>query len=106
MKYAVIKDGSHQYIVSKGDKPEVQLKQVKDEDQIEFKDVLLYVDGKKIEVGTPLVKGVTVTAKVETALIKDKKVTMVRRMHRTGYHTRRGHRQKYTVVKVSDITKA
>ena len=61
MKKAVIVSGGHQFIVSENEKLKVEL--VGDEKKLTF-EPLMIIDGEKIQVGQPVVKGVVVEAKV------------------------------------------
>lgn len=102
MRYAVIQDGSKQYQVSEGDKLMIERRNAKPGDEIAFKEILLYADGDQIKVGAPLVQGVTVRATVDSE-IKADKVTGIKFRKREGYRRKTGHRQKYTVLKVTGI---
>jgi large subunit ribosomal protein L21 len=104
-KLAIIKDGGKQYEVKEGLKLNLERKNVKPGDEIEFKEILLYVDGNDVKIGAPLLSGITVKAKVEGE-IKAPKVTSIRFHRRTGLRVERGHRQKYTTVKVTGIITA
>lgn len=102
-KYAIVKDGSKQYQVVVGGKLLIERKEAKPGDEIEFKEILLYGDGKNIQVGQPTLNGIEVKAIVEGE-IKNKKVTGIKFRKREGYRRKRGHRQKYTKVKITSIT--
>lgn len=69
---------------------------------ITFDRVLLVQDGKKVEVGTPLVKGFTVTGKILDHL-KGDKVIVFKKKRRKGYAVKNGHRQQYTKVQIEKI---
>ena len=76
--YAIIKTGGKQYKVSEGDTLFVEKLGVKDGDTVTFDEVLAVGGGDSLKVGAPLVDGATVTAKVETAEGKGKKVIYAR----------------------------
>lgn len=102
MKKAVITTGSKQYLVTEGQEIEVEL--LKDASKkVEF-NALLVIDDKNIEVGTPEVKGATVSADVITADVQTDKVTSIRYKAKKRVHTVRGHRQHKTVLKISKIS--
>jgi large subunit ribosomal protein L21 len=65
--------------------------------------VLLLVDGPDVTSDPGRLSGASVTAEVlgET---KGPKVTIMKFKNKTGYRRRQGHRQKYTQVKVTDIS--
>jgi len=96
---AVIKTGGKQYLVSPGDKIEVE-KLDKDKEVI-FDKVLLVEKNKKLEIGNPLVKA-KVTAKV-LKQGKGKKVTILKYKPKTRYKVKKGHRQPYTQVEITGI---
>jgi large subunit ribosomal protein L21 len=100
VKKAVIATGGKQYIVSEGDVIEVELLDA--DKTVEF-DTLLVIDGDKTDVGTPLVKGVKVTADVVEQSVKADKVMAIRYKAKKRVHTVRGHRQKHTQIKISKI---
>ena len=99
---AVIKTGGKQYIVSPGDKIKIEKIDKKEGSEITFKDVLLLEKQKKIEIGTPKVKGAKVIAKI---LKQDraKKVTVLKYKSKTRYKVKRGHRQPFTQVEITKI---
>ncbi|MBU0630748.1 MAG: 50S ribosomal protein L21 [Candidatus Margulisbacteria bacterium] len=98
--YAIIQTGGKQYKVTKGDIMEIEL--IDNQSQVTFKDVLLVVDGDKVSVGTPHVKGASVLAKV-VGTGKDNKVTTFKYKRKTNYHRTIGHRQPYTRIQVEEI---
>lgn len=69
---------------------------------VKFDRVLLFADDKSVKVGTPIVKGISVEAKV-LGHAKDEKVMVFKKKRRKGYRVRRGHRQQYTEVEITKI---
>ena len=101
MKKAVVKIGGKQFVVAEKETLLVDLLQ---EGTKELTlDALLVIDGDKTTVGTPTVKGVTVTAKVVEDLVKGEKVRVIRYKAKKRVHTETGHRQKYSKVEISSI---
>lgn len=101
MTKAVVKVGGKQYIVAE---KETLLVDLLPEGTKELKlDALLTIDGDKTTVGTPLVKGVTVSAKVVDELVKDDKVVAIRYKAKKLVHKQMGHRQKYSRIEVVSI---
>jgi large subunit ribosomal protein L21 len=80
----------------------VDLKDVKQGDEMFFDDVLLYADGDDVRIGTPVVQGVRVRALVE-ANEKARKVTTIKFRRRKDFQKTKGHRQKMTRVKITEI---
>ncbi len=67
-----------------------------------FDRVLLFSGDKDVKIGNPILKGVSVKAKV-LAHVKDDKVIVFKKKRRKGYRLLRGHRQRYTEVEIMDI---
>ena len=66
-------------------------------------DALLVIDGDKIKVGTPTVKGSSVKAKVIEAEVKGDKLRVIRYKSKKRVHKETGHRQKYTKIEITSI---
>ena len=66
---AVIRAGGKQYKVEKGDKVKIEKLDKDAGKSIKINDVLMIIDGKKVTVGTPIVKDAHVNAKIELSLI-------------------------------------
>lgn len=101
MKKAVIATGNKQYVVAEGDQVEVELLKT-DAKSVSF-DALLVIDGEKISVGTPAVEGVKVAADVVDPSVKGDKVTSIRFKAKKRVKKVQGHRQQYTVLKITSI---
>ena len=102
MKKAVVKVGGKQFIVSE---KETLLVDLLPQGTKELKlDALMLIDGDKVEVGTPIVKGVKVSAKVVDKLVKGEKIRVIRYKAKKRVHKENGHRQKYTKIEIASIT--
>ncbi len=101
--YAIVRDGGHQYRVSKGDRVLLQVRDAKAGDVLELADVLLLHDGTKAKVGAPKVAGAKVVAKVLEGERKGRKIRSYYYRRTEGYHRTVGHRQKYTLVEIQEI---
>ena len=103
MSFAVIQTGGKQYKVKASDILKIEkLKNSKPESKIEFNEVLVYGDGKTLEVGSPLVKG----AKVEAELVKNSKnrtILIFKKRRRQNSRRKNGHRQGYSLIKIKKI---
>ena len=64
--------------------------------------MLLTDDNGKVNVGSPLVKGISVTAKVMEHL-KGDKVIVFKKKRRKGYKVKNGHRQYLTKLEIEKI---
>jgi large subunit ribosomal protein L21 len=100
---AIIKTGGKQYIVSKDDVIKIEkIKNVNENDEITFDNVLLAFDKDNVKVGTPTVKDVAVKG-IVTEIKKDKKVTIRKYKNKTRYRKTIGHRQIKAKVKITSI---
>lgn len=100
--FAVIKTGGKQYLVQSGQKLKVEKLDAKEGGKIVFDEVLLVSDDKKAEIGTPLVKG----AKVEAKVLKQgraRKVIVFKYHSKTRYRKKKGHRQHFMEIEVTRI---
>ena len=102
--YAIVKDGGHQFRVAKGDRVRLELRPVKEGDTLELPDVLLLHDGTQAKVGAPRVAGAKVVTKVLDPYLKGKKIRSYYYRRSEGFHRTLGHRQKYILVEIQDIT--
>jgi large subunit ribosomal protein L21 len=101
--FAVLKTGGKQYRVQAGDVLRVELIAAATGEKVQFNDVLM-VGGDKPVLGAPLVKGAAVQAEVIEGEIKaDKVITYWKRRRKHSSQRTRGHRQKLTLVRITDI---
>ncbi len=101
--YAIIEDGAHQYKVQEGDRLEVQLRDLTDDQKaIEFDKVLMIGDGAKSKIGRPYVSGAKVAATIQRE-IKGDKLVIQKIRRRKNYRLRKGHRQRYLQVTIDKI---
>ena len=101
MKKAVVKVGGKQFIVSEKETLLVDLLP-QGTKELEL-DALMLINGDKVEVGTPVVKGVKVSAKVVDELVKGEKIRVIRYKAKNRVHKENGHRQKYTKIEIASI---
>lgn len=100
---AVVKVGGKQYIVR--EKETLLVDRLPDGTKELTLDALMLIDGDKSTVGTPLVKGVSITAKVVDEEVKGDKLRIIRYKAKKRVHTETGHRQKYSRIEVGKIGK-
>ena len=103
--YAVIKTGGQQFRVAKGDKLSIQKLDAEAGKSITLDEVMMINDGKTAKVGTPLVNGAKVTAKVIEQTRGDK-VVIFKKKRRQNYRRTKGHKQHLTVIEITDIKAA
>ena len=95
---AVVKISGKQYLVSEKESLLVDL--LPEGTKELTLDALLVIDGDKIKVGTPTVKGSSVKAKVVEAEVKGDKLRVIRYKSKKRVHKETGHRQKYTKIEI------
>lgn len=100
--YAVIKTGGKQYKVQEGDTIRVEKLDGKEGDEIKLDFVLILTDGEKVTVGTPMVKGASVSAIVKTQG-RGEKIKIIKFKRRKQYRRQAGHRQAYTELAITGI---
>ncbi|WEV55051.1 50S ribosomal protein L21 [Leuconostocaceae bacterium ESL0723] len=98
MAYAVIVTGGKQYKVTEGDTIYVEKLAAAEGDKVTFDQVVL-TDSK---IGTPFVEGAKVEGTVEKQG-KQKKVVTFKYRPKKNSHTKQGHRQPYTRVKIDSL---
>ncbi len=101
--YAIIDIGGKSYKVAKDAEVLIDLREAKEGDKLSFETVTLFRDDKEIKVGQPYVAKMKVEAKVVDPLVKDDKKTVFKYKNKTNYRVKTGHRQKYTLIKITDI---
>jgi large subunit ribosomal protein L21 len=101
MTKAVVKVGGKQYIVT--EKETLLVDRLPEGTKELTLDALLTIDGNKTTVGTPLVKGVKVSAKVTEPEVKGDKIRVIRFKAKKRVHKETGHRQKYSQIEITSI---
>ncbi|MGJ8629378.1 MAG: 50S ribosomal protein L21 [Sulfitobacter sp.] len=100
--FAVIKTGGKQYKVASGDMLRVERIAANAGETVQFNDVLM-VGGDKPVLGAPMVKDAGVQAEVVDQIKGDKVINFVKRRRKHSSKRTKGHRQKLTLVKITDI---
>lgn len=100
--YAVVKTGGKQYRVSAGEKLKIEQIAAEVGQEILLEEVLLVADGDALKMGTPLVAGAKVKAKVLKHGRGDK-VHIYKMKRRKHYRKSQGHRQNYTEIEILGI---
>lgn len=98
---AVVKIGGKQYLVTEKETLMVDL--LPEGTKELTLDALLVIDGDKTTVGTPVVKGVKVAAKIVDEKVAGDKLRVIRYKSKKRVHKETGHRQKYTKIEIASI---
>src|SRR5690348_16145941 len=99
--FAVIKTGGKQYRVAADDVLEVARVAGEPGDIVEFGEVLA-VGGDSVSLGGPTVAGATVAAEV-IEHVRGPKVIAFKKRRRKNSRRKRGHRQEFTLVRITEI---
>jgi len=100
--FAVIKTGGKQYKVQSGDVLRVEKLAADAGEKVQFNDILM-LGGDSTVIGTPFVAGAGVQAEVVEQVKGDKVIHFVKRRRKHSSQRTKGHRQKLTLVKVTEI---
>lgn len=100
--YAIVEVGARQYNIKTGDIIEVEKLDAVEGKGLKLDKVLLYAKDKTIEVGTPYLKGVVVTA-VVLKTGKGEKLISFKYRRRKNSHWKKGHKQKTSRLKIEEI---
>jgi len=100
--YAIVDIAGQQFKVEKGQEIFVHRLEDKEGSKVNFDGVLLLEEDGKVSVGTPFVKGISVSAKI---LSHDKgdKITVFKKKRRKGYQKENGHRQYLSKIQIEEI---
>ena len=101
--FAIVNIAGKQYRVAEGDQIKVALLDTEAGKKIKFEDVLLADDGKKVQVGKPTIKGMSVSGTVLDHG-RDRKVIVFKKKRRKGYRRKNGHRQDFSLVQIDKIS--
>ena len=93
--------GGKQYTVAEGDVLYIEKLNAEAEATVKF-EVLAVLDGENTKIGTPVVEGAAVEAKV-VKNGKAKKVTVFKYKPKKNEKKKIGHRQPYTKVEITKI---
>jgi large subunit ribosomal protein L21 len=99
--YAIFETGGKQYKAGKGDIVFVEKLDGEPGKLVSF-DALVVADGDDIKIGTPIVEGAKVRAKI-VEHGKEKKVVMFKYKPKRNYRKKQGHRQPFTKIRITSV---
>ncbi len=99
--YAIIETGGKQIKVEEGQAIYIEKLTANEGETVTF-DKVLFVGGDNVKVGSPLVDGASVSAKVEKQG-RGKKLVVFKYKAKKNYRRKQGHRQPYTKVVIEKI---
>ena len=100
--YAIVEIAGQQFKVEKGRKLYVHRLQGDEGSSLSLDRVLLTDNDGQVNVGSPVVKGATVTATILKHL-RDDEVIVFKKRRRKGYQVQNGHRQYLTQIQIDEI---
>lgn len=100
--YAVFKTGGKQYKIKEGDILRIEKIAGEVGTDISFDKVLMFADGKNINVGVPILDSVEINGHI-LEQGKSKKIIVFKYKRRKRYRRKQGHRQQYTAIKIDSI---
>ncbi|MFR0586900.1 50S ribosomal protein L21 [Bifidobacterium pseudolongum] len=100
--YAIVKAGGHQEKVEVGDTILVNRLAAKKGETVEFP-VVLVVDGSKVTIAAADLAKISAKGEVVEDEAKGPKIRIQKFKNKTGVARRKGHRQKLSIVKITEI---
>ena len=100
--YAVVESGGKQYRVQEGEILRVEKIPGDIGNSVTFDKVLMFSDGAKVNIGSPILEGVAVNGHI-VEQGKTKKIIVFKYKKRKRYRRKQGHRQQYTAIQIDSI---
>ena len=100
--HAIFEDGSHQFRVREGDRIIVDRREGDPGSELVFSKVLLLSGDGAPQIGTPVIEGARVVAKIVDQF-RSKKIIIQKFRRRKNVRRRKGHRQPYTLVQITSV---
>ena len=102
--YAIVRTGGHQYRVAPGDTITVEKLDAEPGSSVELGEVLMVMDDNKgVQIGSPLVSGAKVLARV-VGQDKGHKLVVFKYKPKKRYRRKIGHRQSLTRLSITEIS--
>ena len=102
MKFVIVEQGGKQYRAAEGKTIEVDRLPNEVGETVTLEGVLLSVNDDDVKIGTPLIEGAKVQAKVLNHF-KGRKILVFKYRPKQRYRVKTGHRQQYTRLLVESI---
>ncbi len=101
--FAIINIAGKQFRVEEGDQIKVPHLSTDAGKSLAFDKVLLVNDGKKVQLGSPLLSNASISATV-VEHGRGRKIRIFKKKRRKGYRRNNGHRQNYSLIKIDSIS--
>lgn len=100
--YAIVEIAGQQFKVEKDQKIFVHRLPEEEGEQVEFDKVLMIENEGDFKIGTPIINGAKISAKI-LARVRGDKVKVFKKKRRKGYQKLNGHRQNFSQIQIEDI---
>ena len=101
--YALVDYIGNQILLKEGETVKIPFLDKKVGTKIIFDNVLLFDDGKNKKIGSPYLKSISFSGKIESHG-KENKIIVFKKKRRKGYQKKNGHTQKFTSVIIGKLT--
>ena len=101
--FAIINIAGKQFRVEEGDQIKVPHLSTDAGKSLAFDKVLLINDGKKVQLGSPLLSNASISATI-VEHGRGRKIRIFKKKRRKGYRRNNGHRQNYSLIKIDSIS--
>ena len=101
--YALVDYIGNQILIKEGETVKIPFLDEKVGTKVTFEKVLLFDDGKVKKIGSPYLKSLSFTGKIESHG-KEKKIIVFKKKRRKGYQKKNGHAQKFTCVNIQKFS--
>ena len=100
--YALINLSGKQIKIEEGIETKIPFQSLKVGSKIKIENVLFFDNGKKKEIGNPFIKSLSFEGKI-VSHGEEKKIIVYKKKRRKGYEKKRGHKQKFSMIKVEKL---
>jgi large subunit ribosomal protein L21 len=103
--YAIVEINKRLYRIEKGTELYVDLLNKDAGEKLKFDTVTLYRTDDEVLIGNPFVKGISVEGRIIEPVKKGEKLVIFKYKQKTSYRRKIGHRQKYTKIQITGISR-
>ena len=101
--YALVDYIGNQILIEEGKKIKIPFLNKKIGSVISFEKVLFFDDGKNQKIGSPYVKSISFSGKIDSHG-KEKKILVFKKKRRKGHQKKNGYTGKFTYVTISKLS--
>ncbi len=101
--YALVDYIGNQILIKEGEKIKIPFLDKKIGSKIVFENVLFFDNDKEKKVGSPYLKSISFSGKIESHE-KEKKIIVFKKKRRKGHQKKNGHTQKFTYITIDKFS--